>query len=234
MMYLIAFLIPIILLVGVYLYNWQCRLPIKQMLISFSFGVLAALFCFCWFIFNEDYSPKPDTIIQAITSVMLNSAIPEECIKWMVLSVLLIIGYKRNLYNTHYSVIMCAVCISMGLAALENVLYLLKNEHMIGTIIGRAIMSVPGHCCDAIWMGYFCSIAKFEHSKYWWAIPMSLIIPIMFHFVYNLSIKLISVIDYGWLDNALLLWLPIYTICLCILSFSILKKTKNQAFFSPN
>lgn len=237
MLYLIAFVMPIILMAVVYVYNWQNRLPIKQVLLPFSLGVLAVLIYICWILFDtgqmDGVSHKPDTLIQNIPSVMLDAAMPEELIKWIVLSTLLIIGRGQKLYDSHYNIIMCAVSISMGFAALENMIYLLGSDHMVRTVVARSLMSVPGHCCNAIWMGYFCAIAKFEPSKRWFAIPICLIVPIMTHFTHNYSIDIPSYTTNVWLDCIALLWIAIFDLGVCILSFKLLKKTKNLYSIQP-
>ena len=54
----------------------------------------------------------------------------------------------------------------MGFAALENMIYLLGSDHMVRTVVARSLMSVLGHCCNAIWMGYFCASAIMGYATY--------------------------------------------------------------------
>ena len=171
-------------------------------------------------------------LIQSASSAMLHAAIPEEFIKWIMLTILLIIGHVRKSYHTHYDIIICAVSISMGFAALENMIYLLGSDHMVRTVLARALGAVPGHCCNAIWMGYFCAIAKFEPTKRWYAIPLCLIVPILLHFNYDFFIESTNHIDNVWLSWITYLLSEVYNIGVCILSFKLLKKIKNLYLFN--
>ena len=58
--------------------------------------------------------------------------------------------------------IVYAVCVSLGFAALENIMYLFTNAEVYLSVgIARAIFAVPGHFCFGILMGYYYSLAKF-------------------------------------------------------------------------
>jgi RsiW-degrading membrane proteinase PrsW (M82 family) len=170
--------------------------------------------------------------IQSASSAMLHAAIPEEFIKWIMLTILLIIGHVRKSYHTHYDIIICAVAVSMGFAALENLMFLIDDDNMIRSVLARASGAVPGHCCNAIWMGYFCAIAKFEPSKRWYAIPLCLIVPMLLHFNYDFFIKITNHIDNFWLFWITSLLCEVYNIGVCMLSFKLLKKIKNLYLFN--
>lgn len=235
MFYLITFLTPIALLAGIYVYNWQNRLPVKLLLASFCMGLLSVILYF-YILMSAKQSAgslhEHNILIQSASSAMLHAAIPEELIKWIVLSTLLIIGRGQKSYDSHYNIIMCAVSISMGFAALENMIYLLGSDHMVRTVLARALGAVPGHCCNAIWMGYFCAIAKFEPTKRWYAIPLCLIVPILLHFSYDFFIESTNHIDNVWLFWITSLLCEVYNIGVCILSFKLLKKIKNLYLFN--
>jgi RsiW-degrading membrane proteinase PrsW (M82 family) len=53
--------------------------------------------------------------------------------------------------------------VSMGFAALENILYVF--QHGVATGITRAFTAVPAHATFAILMGYFMGKAKFSKNK---------------------------------------------------------------------
>lgn len=235
MLYLITFLTPIALLAGIYVYNWQNRLPVKHLLVSFCMGLLSVILYF-YILMSAKQSAgslhEHNILIQSASSAMLHAAIPEEFIKWIMLTILLIIGHVRKSYHTHYDIIICAVSISMGFAALENMIYLLGSDHMVRTVLARALGAVPGHCCNAIWMGYFCAIAKFEPTKRWYAIPLCLIVPILLHFNYDFFIESTNHIDNVWLSWITYLLSEVYNIGVCILSFKLLKKIKNLYLFN--
>ena len=61
------------------------------------------------------------------------------------------------------NIIVYAVFSSLGFACIENILYVLSGG--VGIAILRAILSVPGHMCFGVIMGYFLSQAKVNQVK---------------------------------------------------------------------
>ena len=53
---------------------------------------------------------------------------------------------------------MYAVCISLGFAFIENIMYI--NNFGIGVAISRAIFSIPAHASFGIIMGYYLGVSK--------------------------------------------------------------------------
>ncbi len=77
-------------------------------------------------------------------------AFVEEGIKWLFL----ILGTKNSEnFNSFFDGVVYAVFISLGFAALENVVYVLENGW--GNALMRAILSVPGHMFFGVIMGYY-------------------------------------------------------------------------------
>ena len=80
-------------------------------------------------------------------------ALVEEGVK---LAVLVLFTRKNKEFNCIFDGLIYAVFVSLGFAALENILYVLQNGLAVG--IMRAVLAVPGHMFDAVLMGYFYSI----------------------------------------------------------------------------
>ena len=81
---------------------------------------------------------------------------------------------------------------SLGFAALENVLYVFEGG--FGVALLRALTSVPGHTIFAVYMGYHYGVAK----KAWCArkIPLtiagfaiSFILPVLIHGFYDFCLS---------------------------------------------
>lgn len=71
---------------------------------------------------------------------------------------------QKNIeFNEPFDGIVYAVMVSMGFAALENVLYV--YEHGVATGIVRAFTAVPAHATFGILMGYFMGLSKFSRNK---------------------------------------------------------------------
>ena len=65
---------------------------------------------------------------------------------------------KHPAFNYTFDAVVYAVVASLGFATFENILYVFENG--VGTAITRAIISVPGHAMDAVFMGFYYGIAK--------------------------------------------------------------------------
>ena len=83
-------------------------------------------------------------------------ALVEEACKWYFVHK---VGYNSRCFDEKYDIIVYAVFVSLGFAFFENMLYVFTNNSIkIG--ISRALLAVPGHACDSIFMGYYLTIAK--------------------------------------------------------------------------
>lgn len=74
------------------------------------------------------------------------------------------IGYKNREFDEAYDIIVYSIFVALGFAAFENILYVVGNKSFI-TGITRGILSVPGHACFGLFMGYYLSIAKIASIK---------------------------------------------------------------------
>lgn len=66
--------------------------------------------------------------------------------------------WKSKHFNYKFDGIVFAVFVSLGFATLENILYVFQGG--FGTGVLRALLSVPSHAIDAVFMGYFYGLAK--------------------------------------------------------------------------
>ena len=70
---------------------------------------------------------------------------------------------KNNEFNEPFDGIVYAVMVSMGFAALENILYTFQYGFGVG--VTRAFTAVPAHATFVIIMGYFMGKAKFSNNR---------------------------------------------------------------------
>jgi RsiW-degrading membrane proteinase PrsW (M82 family) len=160
---LITALLPIAIL-GFYIYRKDKNSPepVGQLLKTFFVGVLAVPLSLCISTPLESlglYTMEPASILGAISTSFFGAAIPEEIAKFFLLWLVL---RKNRFFDEKMDGIVYAVCISLGFAALENIMYLFSNvESYLSVGITRAIFAVPGHFCFGILMGYYYSLAKF-------------------------------------------------------------------------
>lgn len=165
--------------------------PTKWLAKAFWLGVLSALLSFVFstplgliFGLNLDAEVYP-SIVAAFADAFLLAAIPEELAKLIMLWLLL-----RN--NPHFDEkfdgIVYAVCIGMGFAGLENIMYLaggIEDGSWISTGIARALFSIPGHFLFAVLMGYYYSMYHFDIDRSMKAKAMILVAPIIAHGLFD-------------------------------------------------
>jgi len=114
----------------------------------------------------------------------------EEFSKWIFLY---LVGYNNKEYDEIYDMIVYSVFVSLGFACYENILYTsfgLSFEESLVTAIVRGISAVPAHACNAVFMGYYLTIAKmYKQSKKKYKekeyIIKSILIPAFLHSIYD-------------------------------------------------
>lgn len=128
--------------------------------------------------------PEGSTLHAWATAFLL-AAVPEEVGKWWFLTR---IAKSNPYFDERMDAIVYAVCIGMGFAGLENVLYLFNAaEDWMQVAAARSLLSVPGHFAFAVLMGYYYGKVHFARSK-WKKLrlgPMVLLAPIVAHGIYD-------------------------------------------------
>lgn len=130
---------------------------------------------------GDSYSSFFDLFIR----VFLGVALVEEFSKWIVLYHN---SYAHKEYDQVFDMIVYSAFVALGFACLENILYVFENGFR--TAIVRALLAVPGHFCDGIFMGYYLSMAKLsdvngEVSTKRKFMFLSLFVPMMMHGIYD-------------------------------------------------
>lgn len=96
------------------------------------------------------------TSFEVLIYSFIGVALVEEACKWYFVHK---VGYHNRYFDEKYDIIVYAVFVSLGFACFENMLYVFTNNS-ISVGISRALLAVPGHACDSIFMGYYLIIAK--------------------------------------------------------------------------
>ncbi len=194
-MILLIALLPVAILVY-YIYDKDRRSPepAEQLLKAFIFGVLAvplSLLISMPLGVIGAYSLEATSILGSIRAAFFGAAIPEEIAKFYMLWRLL----RNNPYfDEKMDGIVYAVCVSLGFAALENIMYLFSNaESYLSVGIVRALFAVPGHFCFGILMGYYYSLAKFYPKTPKKNKALILVAPIIVHGLYDSILFIIKV-----------------------------------------
>ena len=168
--------------------------PSRLLLKAFFYGWLSLPLSFCVSKPSEYlglYSNEVTDVVGAVSLSFFGAAIPEELAKLFVLWLLL---RKNSYFDEKMDGIVYAVCVSMGFAALENIMYLFSNSESFLTVgILRAIFAVPGHFCFGILMGYYYSLAKFYPLSPKKNMIIVLLAPIVVHGLYDSILFVINV-----------------------------------------
>jgi len=108
---------------------------------------------------------------------------------------------KSREFNDKYDGIVYSGFISLGFAAVENVLYVFGNGY--GTGIMRAFTAVPAHAIFGITMGFYFGMARFYTKKEDHLKRKALLIPVLLHGIYDFilftGIEWLSIVFIGFL-----------------------------------
>lgn len=158
----IVAVLPVILICW-FIYNKdKNKEPTKLLLRLFSDGIIS---CFLVLFVSElmemaipifEKDVEMMTTIEIFLYSFISVALVEECCKWVYVHR---DGYNNSAFDEKYDIIVYAVFVSLGFAFFENILYVFLNDS-IAVGITRALLAVPGHACDSIFMGYYLTLAK--------------------------------------------------------------------------
>ena len=182
--------------------------PTIMLVKAFVYGIISAVIALCVVLpimYLDIALFRQSAISGAFAYAFFMAAIPEETAKLLMLWLLL----RRSAhYNERYDGIVYAVCIGMGFAASENVLYLFCNYgSWFPVSIARAVFAIPCHFISAVIMGYYYSLWHFKIKP---DKEMVLVGPILAHGIYDGMLLSIGV---GESISGLLLVLFVVLLC---------------------
>lgn len=125
------------------------------------------------------------TVGYAVFTAFVVAALCEEVLKF----VLLWLGSWRNRnFNYRFDGIVYGVCVAVGFALLENVMYVLSGG--LYTALMRGVLAVPLHAFCGVYMGIHYGAAKRysiegQHGKAWGSIFLALFAPFLIHGIYD-------------------------------------------------
>lgn len=158
MSYLLLLAILPVFLLCMFIYKKDVnREPGKLLAKIFALGFFSAIpvvigEMFLGYIFPTDGETN---FITLFINVFIAVALVEEGFKWIITR---FFGYNNKEFDEVYDIVVYSVFASLGFACIENILYVLGGG--LSTAILRALLSVPGHMCFGVIMGYFLSQAK--------------------------------------------------------------------------
>lgn len=156
-MLLVAALLPaVVLLVYVYRKDKVEREPIKLVVRMFLLGMVAGPLAAIVesIAFGLFEALLPAGVLLLVLEYFIGVAAVEEGFKYLFLNTV----RKNPEFNYVFDGVVYAVAVSLGFAALENVLYVLDGGLEVAA--SRALFAVPGHCADGVVMGCLFGLAR--------------------------------------------------------------------------
>ena len=123
---------------------------------------------------------NPDGIMYHFYHAFVVASFTEEGFKY--LAYILLIWRSRD-FNEKFDGIVYAVFISLGFAAVENMLYVYRGGYQVGML--RAFTAVPAHAIFGISMGYHFGLAKFYPDERKKQLRLAFLIPFIWHGAYD-------------------------------------------------
>lgn len=213
-----AFLPAVLLMIYIFTRDRVEKEPVGLLLKLALFGAVS---CIPAAIFESSLSVVLQAFIAygpvfTFIEAFLVVALTEEFFKLVFLK---IATWKSSAFNYHFDGIVYAVFVSLGFAALENVLYL--SGYGLSVAVSRGIFAVPGHMTFSVFMGLFYSEAKqndilSKPFKKFGKMLMALFVPAILHGIYDYLLM-------SGIIELTLIFLA-FVVCLDIYAFSLIRR----------
>ncbi|MCM1199081.1 MAG: PrsW family glutamic-type intramembrane protease, partial [Clostridium sp.] len=183
----VAALLPACILLF-YIYWKDClqREPLKELLKAFfagAFSVVLSLMISLPLTSSFGISEEVYTLDDALFTAFFSAAIPEEIAKFLMFW---LVVRKNRYFDEHADGIVYAACVSLGFAAVENLMYLFSSyDAWVSVGISRALFSIPGHFAFGVLMGYYYSLVKFSRKPLLKNKILVLAAPVLAHGIYD-------------------------------------------------
>ena len=160
---LLAIAPVMIVVIFIYLKDKFEKEPVRFLFKNFLLGAFASvLLTFVLSIILNSIHPLTNvkSILEQFIKAFIVVALVEEYSKYVIVRYF---AQPNKEFNEPFDGIVYAVMVSMGFAALENILYVF--QYGFGNGVLRAFTAVPAHATFGILMGYFMGKAKFSKNK---------------------------------------------------------------------
>lgn len=181
----------------------------KEPFISLIKALLSGVLIVLPIVFIENILQGFASGLEGIPKALYNSfavaSFSEEGFKY--LAFILLFWNSRN-FNEKFDGIVYAVFISLGFAAIENILYVYEGGYQVGIL--RAVTAVPAHALFGTVMGFHFSNARFYPEKRMKQLLFAFLIPFIWHGLYDflllgkkgiLIIIFIPVVIWFWING---------------------------------
>ncbi|MBK5253472.1 MAG: PrsW family intramembrane metalloprotease [Peptostreptococcaceae bacterium] len=217
----LAVLPAIYLLVVIYRLDKIEKEPLGLIIKLFIFGGFSALIAATL----EQYGQSilglfqfNDTRVYTVIFAFLVVAVIEEGVKFLFLKR---ITWRHPAFNYRFDGIVYAVAVSLGFAALENIMYIFS--YGLAVVIPRALLAIPAHTGFAVFMGAYFGRAKKAYDN--GNIKKSRTLMFLGY--------IIAVFLHGFYDSVAMLEEPIFTtiflIFVVVMYIVVIKKVRKES-----
>ncbi len=178
---LIVSLAPVVIIAAyIYFRDKYEKEPIQLLLKALLAGALTVIpVLFVEGILNGFTDSFPG-LLAAAWKAFAVAAFSEELFKYLALYLLI---WKSAEFNEKFDGIVYATYVSLGFAAVENVLYVMDGGFSTGVM--RALTAVPAHAIFGVTMGFYFGLAKFYEKERRSLKQKALLLPILLHGMYD-------------------------------------------------
>jgi protease PrsW len=171
-----------VLIIALYLYirDKYERESVVKLIIAMTAGVLIvpAVLVVEEYLF-EFSSNFYGVALQAFKAFII-AAFTEESFKYLAFFLLI---WRSKDFNEKFDGIVYAVFISLGFAAVENLIYVYAGGYQVGML--RAFTAVPAHALFGVSMGYHFALAKFYPQSRNRELALAFLFPFIWHGFYD-------------------------------------------------
>jgi RsiW-degrading membrane proteinase PrsW (M82 family) len=218
---LIISLAPVfVILFYVYFRDKYEKEPFAMLVKAIVIGILAVIPVLFTGHFLEGVKPQLPMIGDAFYTSFITAGLIEESFKFIGLYILI---WRNPNFNEKFDGIVYAVFVSLGFAAVENIMYVAEGGNRVALV--RALTAVPAHALFGIRMGYYLGVAHMYKELRRPFLLKALFIPVLLHGIYDFM--LLSKI------NLLLLAFIPYLVWLYYSGFHEMKVISDASVFKP-
>ena len=219
---LILSLAPVFVIAGyIYFRDKYEKEPLKLLVLALIAGALTVIPIVFLEQFLDSFTGYFPGLMAAVWKAFAVAGFSEELFKYVALYLLI---WKSPEFNEKFDGIVYAVFVSLGFAAIENILYVTGNGFSTG--ISRAITAVPAHAIFGVTMGFYFGMAKFFEKERPLLKLKALFYPILLHGIYDF----ILFTGFEWLTVVFLAFL----VFLYISGLKRIKKLSNQSIYKTD
>jgi len=171
-----------ILIVAIYIYlrDKYEKEPVLRLLLALAGGVIIIPAVLLVERFLLSIPSGLSVIAFQAYKAFIVAAFTEEAFKYMMFFLII---WTLKEFNEKFDGIVYAVYISLGFAAVENLIYVFSGGYQVGIL--RAFTAVPAHAFFGVSMGYHFGLARFYPEARTRELTFAFLFPFMWHGFYD-------------------------------------------------